>query len=346
MVALAIGVSQNAWGSPAQDKALLKAAYSLEIDKVRDALKAGANPNSVEDLRPFLTPLTSTSMGVSYQNNKPHPKSHRMRIDIIKMLFANGARLGSHDYSILKFPIRRGELPLISLLLANGASPSREILGYTPTQYALVSNQKSAYDLLVTKGGIPVNRQTAAQLTLIGASGHFGDIDRLRSTLKAGARINGIDPSGMTALVSSVAQGIQYPQRFEIIRRLLDHGANPNLSSINNSTISNIPLHIFIFWNQDVMNLKSDNQYDIEVRGLAEEAMKLLFKAGAKVSGVDSMGRTPLHWAAKSDNYRAAQILISEGSKVMPRDKAGKTPLDYAETGRMIKLLKANGARE
>jgi hypothetical protein len=30
----------------------------------------------------------------------------------------------------------------------------------------------------------------------------------------------------------------------------------------------------------------------------------------------------------------------------MARDKDGKTPLDYAETARMIKLLKAIGATE
>jgi ankyrin repeat protein len=71
-----------------------------------------------------------------------------------------------------------------------------------------------------------------------------------------------------------------------------------------------------------------------------------LLEAGAKVSGVDSIGRTPLHIAAENDNVRAAEILIREGAKVMPRDGAGKTPLDYAESSAMIKLLKQNGATE
>lgn len=79
---------------------------------------------------------------------------------------------------------------------------------------------------------------------------------------------------------------------------------------------------------------------------LAEETLSRLLKVGAKISGMDSMGRTPLHIAAKFDNVRAAEILIKEGAKVMPRDKMGKTPLGYAELAVMIKLLKENGATE
>jgi ankyrin repeat protein len=78
----------------------------------------------------------------------------------------------------------------------------------------------------------------------------------------------------------------------------------------------------------------------------AEEVLAALLRAGAKVSGMDSQNRTPLHFAAKFDNLRAAEVLIVEGAKVMSRDKLMKTPLDYAESAPMIKLLKANGATE
>jgi ankyrin repeat protein len=63
-------------------------------------------------------------------------------------------------------------------------------------------------------------------------------------------------------------------------------------------------------------------------------------KAGAKVSGTDERGWTPLHAAARFDNVLLAEILIKEGAKIMPRDNTGKTPLDYAESAAMIRLLK------
>jgi uncharacterized protein len=71
-----------------------------------------------------------------------------------------------------------------------------------------------------------------------------------------------------------------------------------------------------------------------------------LIKAGAKVSGMDSRGRTPLHIAAEFDDVRAAEVLIQEGARVMARNVTGRTPLDYAESAPMIKLLKARGATE
>ncbi len=67
---------------------------------------------------------------------------------------------------------------------------------------------------------------------------------------------------------------------------------------------------------------------------------------GAKVSGMDEVGKTPLHVAAEYDNVIAAEILIAEGARVMAKDKKGRSPLDYAESASMIKLLKKNGAIE
>jgi uncharacterized protein len=335
------------WGGPAKDKALHDAAYKLDVNKVRAALKAGANPSAAKKKGRRMTPLQFTVFG---WDNQKGPNSNKAAVEIVEMLFAYGAKLGIHDRDILYMPVTRGNLLFISLLIDKGASPTAKIEGYTPTELAIKYHQKAAYDLLVTRGGIPVNRQTSAQIDLVEASGNNGGFKAkaLEVALKAGARINGKDPADRTALINALCGGIYTSWRAEKVRWLLEHGADPNLSSESGFRgMGDIPpLHLFVSMNRNAMNPKNDDRRRRAAKVFSESVMKMLLKAGAKVSGFDSMDRSPLHWAAKSDNFRAAQILISEGAKVMPRDRSGKTPLDYAETGRMIKLLKANGARE
>jgi ankyrin repeat protein len=104
-----------------------------------------------------------------------------------------------------------------------------------------------------------------------------------------------------------------------------------------------MPLDIFVRANTHTMR-GLDNRPN--AKPLAEETLARLLKAGAKVSGMDERGRTPLHVAAEVDNLRAAEILVKKGARVMARDTTGRTPLDYAESAAMIKLLKQNGATE
>jgi ankyrin repeat protein len=138
---------------------------------------------------------------------------------------------------------------------------------------------------------------------------------------------------------------IFYQTQADSIRWLLDHGADPNQKGVSGSVEGDLPLHIFVEANPKP-SAGTPSRPRPDAKPIAEEVLARLLAAGAKVSGMDSQGRTPLHFAAKSDNVWAAEALIKEGAKVMARDATGKTPLDYAESAPMIKLLKANGATE
>ncbi len=166
----------------------------------------------------------------------------------------------------------------------------------------------------------------------------------MERAVSQGARINGIGPDNESALIAAVRTPIYGPVQADTIRWLLDHGADPNQKGNSGfQGLEGLPLHIFVAMNKDTLEGVPSRP---DAKPMAEETLALLLNAGAKVSGMDSQGRTPLHIAAISDNVRAAEILIEAGAKIMARDATGKTPLDDAESAPMIKLLKANGASE
>jgi ankyrin repeat protein len=341
-------------GGSAEDTALRDAALFHNIEDVKDALKKGANANAPSAQRRHTTPLGAVAMGGSWRqsrdraadlakNETARKLSQRglsdeeidryLAVEIIKTLFAAGAKLGPYDRIVLFQPIADGNTALVGLLLDHGASVTGDLEGYTPTELAKKYGQEAVYQLLVSRGGIPVDTSSAAQLALVEAAG-TGDVERMEKALKDGARINEVK-SQQTALIAALRLPTVDPRWSVAVWWLLDHGADPNLKSDDG-----LPLHVFIS-----ANAKTMNGSDFE-RDLADITVGRLLKAGAKVSGMDDDGQTPLHVAAKYNNMEAAEILIREGAKIMPRDRTGKTPLDYAESAEMIRLLKSHGAVE
>jgi ankyrin repeat protein len=342
-------------GGSAEDTALREAAIFRNVEGVKAALKKGANASAPSTTGRPITPLGAAAMGTWHPTrdratdlakNETAAKLSRsgmsdreidrhLAVEISKMLFAAGAKLGPNDRTILFDPIANGNVELVGLLIDKGASVTGDLEGYTPTELAKKYGQDSIYELLVSRGGIQVDSRASDQLALVEAAGRQ-DLHGMQSAIKSGAKINEFDANKITALSAAVRWPTYDPDRAIAILWLLDHGADPNLGGPQGP-----PLHAFILSNKATLNSS-----EVYVRVLAEQILAGLLKAGAKVSGTDQSGRTPLHIAAKDDNMRAAEILIKEGAKVMPKDQQGKTPLDYAESSAMIRLLKANGATE
>ncbi len=95
-----------------------------------------------------------------------------------------------------------------------------------------------------------------------------------------------------------------------LMRLLLEHGANPNIATTNNTT----PLMVAagIGWVEGVTNERGPKENI--------EAVKLLLELGADVTAVDGDGRTALHGAAHKGRNDVVQLLVDHGARLDARD--------------------------
>jgi hypothetical protein len=130
---LAVAIAVPAWAGAAQDKALLEAAFSLDIEGVKAALAKGADPNAKKFERsPEGATLSKPALlsAIFGQLPKSAPKASRTPIGreelqkfvgerkaaIAKLLFDGGAKLDNLDSIsrslLFSFAIEEGNLAL------------------------------------------------------------------------------------------------------------------------------------------------------------------------------------------------------------------------------------------
>ena len=315
-----------------ENRRLFTAIENHDFKEIEMALNAGADINGQNpDAKINQTPMQLVAQLSLYDGYN--------LVQLAEFLLGRGAKINKFD-KILFLPISGGNAPLVKLLVENGAHINMKIEGFTPHQIALKYNQDQIAKYLEEKGAVITPHKVALQTQLIQAVSDK-DISKLDALLAAGSDINKDDGTGRTALLQACRMGAYSKEDYEVISYLLDKEADPNKSGESGFRgVGGLPLHVFIVMNVHSMNKVSHkNKYSIK-------SIKKLLKVGAKVSGIDASGKTPLHMAAEFDNVVAAEILIKNGSKVMPKDNKGKTPLDYAESAEMILLLKKSGAKE
>jgi ankyrin repeat protein len=316
--------------------------FVVDLDAIKRALDDGANPNYIEPLGRKMSVLFHAAYYCVNDASK-YPETSRLLFETLRLLFDRGAHLQDVDGEILFFPVVGGHTDVVRLLLDHGASPTfwPPDIGtpLTPIEIATEEGYQDIVDLLIERGAKPLSTEQAVQLRFIKVAA-WGEIDELESLLSQGARINGKNKAGETALISAIDSfGGEYGGYLRVLY-LLDKGADLNLKGRGHLGETTTALHGLV-WISSIFEENRSYRWTN-----TEQLLRLFIRRDAFVSGIDENEKTPLHIAAAMNGVETARILLQSGSKVMPRDKSNKTPLDYAESAEMIRLLKEFGAKE
>lgn len=330
---------------------LRDAIFTLDVNGVQQALKAGADPNgsgyyaanprSAIEEAILVMPSMKGEIFKKDENKKWIKEEEKKCIEILKKLFNAGAKAKQLD---LQWPIQRNSVLILKLLLEQGLDPNTSFKILTPIELAVRYNSQDVVDYLIKQGVKPVAPQVAAQLSLIDAAENH-DIIRMEKALREGAKLNCVFKGNrVSALSVAVSHHISFSQSeaYGAIAYLLQKGANPNFKG----RYGNTPLHRAMFATKIYNDGGSTDDRSTAQKTYRSLSLQALIKAGASVSSRDDEGKTPLHVAAAWDNLLGAKFLIENGANINLKDEDGKTPIDYAKSAEMIKLLKAYGTKE
>jgi len=303
----------------------------------------------------------------------PDPDAIRRELDSL----AHALGLASADVKLAKPKARAGDV---------AARAPRKVGpdvagGMTALLYAAREGHLETAQALVA-GGADVNLVSGGKMTPLVMSIANGHYDLAMFLLDQGADPNRAADSGLTPLYAAIdvqwAPKAWFPQPnitqekvsyLELMRALLEHGANPNAAvgeklwfrSFTNDYTWVDPAGATSFWraaqasDTTAMKLLVEHGADPKMANKAGEtplmaaagigwaanwsvnapvplidAVKLCVDLGNDIKASDNRGYTALHGAAYLGNNEMVTYLVSKGAEVKAKSRAGDSPADMA----------------
>ncbi|MFA6527429.1 MAG: ankyrin repeat domain-containing protein [Candidatus Babeliales bacterium] len=252
-----------------------------------------------------------------------------------KSMFLRNSKTGQISRSTTKFP--SASLPeALENLLTNAKKP-------TVTQHSLLHNACSWRCTSMVKGLLgagldPNTKRIGDEETPLHAATSFqcpGNNPAVQMLLDAGANPNEPNKAGYTPLAGAVAS-----RNIEIVKTLIEHGADPNRATPNLARVENSDL-ILPYVRPTVLHIASADRYDTEI-------VNALLAAHADPNVKDFCGKTPLGEAIENHNAKTVGTLLHNGADPnMIAETRGETPLHLAARENrpdIIELLLRAGA--
>ena len=342
---------------------LALAAQDGNARMIEALLKAGADPNLPQTSG--VTPL----MEASRTGNA----------DGVKALLAHGAKVNAKDSSrgqtALMWAVAEQHAEIVELLVKGGADVNAcSNGGFTPLLFAAQQGDLDSAKILIGAGA-NVNAAAPEEGTPLVLAAHSGHEELALFLLGKGADPNAKDRYGITALHYCMTKGMARlagcrpisgaefwyrPNMPNLVKALLDHGADPNVQ------IAKFPPFPNTRHFKDIdMTPVGATPFLLAATSYDAPIMRMLLAKGADPKLTDIDHNTPLIMASgfaegithavqrpeqdNKDALEAVKLLVNElGADVNETDKVGETPLlgaAYVGANDIIQFLVEKGAK-
>src|SRR5580692_9082709 len=238
---------------------------------------------------------------------------------MMRLLLDRGADLGqssgNHTTPLL-IALLNGQVGVATELLNRGADPNAADDYHRAALFAAIDLRNFNHDKygdLPTDGIDPLNLIKA--LLAKGANPNLRtDTVPVHGLMQFDASWVNFD--GETPFVRAALSG-----DIEVMRLLLEHGADPNIATTQGTT--SLMAASGINWIPGQTYSHSEADY--------VEAVQLCLERGAPVNAANSLGLTAMHGAANRGWESVIRILADHGARVDVKDNAGRTPMTFAQ---------------